>query len=117
MGGAVASPDDSRPEPADSTSAGDRFPRRVLAGVVSASVMDPQPSDGSPPDGVTLSHLGGSRRHDAPQRAAARSTSSSLTSHRRAAAAWSRALADGVFSLHFTKYRPVTPSTSGDELR
>jgi len=117
MGGAVASPDGSRPEPADSTNAGGRFPRGVRAGVVSGSVIGPQATDRSRPDGVTPSHLGGFRRPGAPQRARARPTSSSLTSHRRAAAASSRALADGVFSLHFTKYRPVTPSTSGDELR
>ena len=49
--------------------------------------------------------------------AEARATRSSLTSHRRAAAASSRALADGTFSLHLAKYLPVTPSTSGDEHR
>ncbi len=47
----------------------------------------------------------------------ARATSSSLTDHSRAAAASSRALADGVFTLHLAKYLPVTPSTSGDEHR
>jgi len=34
-----------------------------------------------------------------------------------AAAASSRALADGTFTLPLAKYLPVTPSTSGDEHR
>ena len=57
---------------------------------------------------------GGAVRPAASAPAPGRSTSSSLTDHNSAAAAWSRAAGDGVRTLHLTKYWPVTSATSGD---
>src|SRR5664280_1755037 len=47
----------------------------------------------------------------------ASATSSSLIDHNLAAAASSRAAAEGVLGLHLTKYQPVTSVTSGDDAR
>ena len=44
-------------------------------------------------------------------------TSSSLTCQRRPAAAGSLATLEVLASRHFTKYLPVTPSTSGEDAR
>src|ERR1039458_2178389 len=44
-------------------------------------------------------------------------TSSSLTAHRRPAAASSSAEAEGLRSFPLTKYLPVTSATSADEAR